>query len=94
MLNDIEALPNTVNWASLLKHLLSSLGFHEVWIHQGVGNYGAFISLLKQRLTDTFIQNWRARLEEFTRERFYKLFAVFKMQPYLEKVNVSKFSNT
>ena len=91
MQNDIEARPNTVNWASLLRDLLSSLGFHEVWIHQGVGNYNNFIAAVKQRLTDTFIQNWTARLEESTRANFYRTFAAFKLQPYLDNVNVSKF---
>ena len=67
---------NIVNWASLLKHLLSSLGFHEVWVNQGVGNYNAFIGFLKLRLTDTFIQNWRSRLEESSRAIFYKTIAV------------------
>ena len=93
MLNDIDTRVNTVNWASLLRHLLSSLGFHEVWVNQGVGNYNAFIALLKQRLTDTFIQNWRSRLDEPTRVTFYKAFAVFQLQPYLDMVNVNKFSN-
>ena len=92
MLNDIDTRVNTVNWASLLRHLLSSLGFHEVWVNQGVGNYNAFIALLKQRLTDTFIQNWRSRLDESTRATFYKTFAVFQLQPYLDMVNVNKFS--
>ena len=71
--------------------LFSSLGFHEVWVQQGVGNYNAFISVLKQRLTDTFIQNWRARLEGSTRANFYKSFIVFQLQPYLDKVSVRKF---
>ena len=92
MQNDIEARPNTINWASLLRDLLSSLGFHEVWIHQGVGNYNNFIFAVKQRLTDTFIQNWMARLEESTRANFYRTFAAFKLQSYLDNVNVSKFS--
>ena len=92
MLNYIEAVSNAVNWASLLQHILSSL-FHEVWIHQGVGNCGAFISLLNQRLTDTFIQNWRARLAESTTAGFYKPFAVFQLQPYLDKVNERKCAN-
>ena len=74
MFNDIDTRVNTVNWASLLRNLLSSLGFHEVWVNQGVGNYNAFIASLKQRLTDTFIQNWRSRLEESTRATFYKSF--------------------
>ena len=93
MLNDIDKRANTVNWAFRLRHLLSSLGFHEVWVNQGVGNYSAFIVLLKQRLTDTFIQNWRSRLDEFTKATFYKAFAVFQLQPYLDMVNVNKFSN-
>ena len=57
MLNDLELRQNIVNWASLVKHLLLSLGFYEVWLAQGVGNYNAFITIFKQRLTDTFIQN-------------------------------------
>ena len=82
MLNDIETVPTTVNWLLfwnifLLKHILLSLGFQEVWVQQGVGNYNAFISVLKQRLTDTIIKDWRARQEETTRANFYKSFAVF-----------------
>ena len=93
MLNDIEAIPNKVNWASLLRNMLSELGFYEVWAQQGVGNYDVFISHFKQRLTDTFIQNWRARLEQSSRASFYKSFAVFELQPYLDNANVYKFCN-
>ena len=91
MLNDFDMVPNTVNWVSLVRHLLLSLGFYEVWMHQGVGNIKSFISILKQLLTDTFIQNWRARLEESSRANFYKVFAIFQLQPYLDKLSVSKF---
>ena len=91
MLNNIAAAPTTDNWASLLQHILSSLGFHEVWVQQGVGNYNAFISVLKQRLIDIFIQNWRARLEGSRRTNVCKSFAVFQLQPYLDKVSISKF---
>ena len=45
MLRDMELKPNAVNWASLVKHLLMSLGFYEVWLAQGVGDYKAFISV-------------------------------------------------
>ena len=62
MFNNLERRPNATSWASLVKDLLFSLGFNEVWLQQGVGNYNIFISLLKQRLTDNFIQNWQARL--------------------------------
>lgn len=88
MLDDIDKLPNVVNWASLVRHLLLSLGFYEVWLHQGVGHYSKFISLLKQRLSDTFIQNWHARLENSSRATFYKSIASFQFQPYLDKINI------
>ena len=91
MLSDMESKPSTVNWASLVKHLLLSLGFYEVWLAQGVGNYNYFISIFKQRLTDTFIQNWHSRLESSTRAVFYRSVAVFQFQPYLEKISISKF---
>ena len=57
-------------------------------MNQGVGNYNAFIGSLKLRLTDTFIQNWRSRLEESSRAIFYKTVAVFQMQPYLDMINI------
>ena len=33
MMNDIENKPNCLNWASVVKQLLSTLGFHEVWMN-------------------------------------------------------------
>ena len=61
MLQDLEVLSNKVNWASLLHHLLMSLGFNEVWINQGMGNVNVFLSMAKQRLTDNFLQGWQER---------------------------------
>ena len=40
MLSDLELFPNKVNWVSLVRHLLMSLGFYQVWLNQGVGNIG------------------------------------------------------
>ena len=71
MLRDLERLPNKVNWASLVKHMLMSIGFYNVWLVQGVGNYDVFMNILKQRLTDNFVQNWPSRLENSSRATFY-----------------------
>ena len=38
MLSDLDRSPNKVNWASLVRNLLMSLGFNNVWLDQGVGN--------------------------------------------------------
>lgn len=92
MLRDLERLPGKANWASLIRHLLMTLGFYDVWLGQGVGNYEGFMSTLKQRLTDNFVQNWHSRLEESSRAIFYRSIASFQFQPYLEHLNVTKFS--
>ena len=43
-----EILSFCLNWASLVRHLFGLLGFYEVWVQQGVGDYSKFISVLKQ----------------------------------------------
>ena len=70
MLNDIDELPNKINWASLVRPLLMSLGFFEVWLNQEVGNIDIFISVFKQRLTDNFFQKWQEKLGISTRDFF------------------------
>ena len=47
--SDIEVFPNKNNWASLLHDVLSSLGFFDVWIFQGVGNKQLFLNLEVKR---------------------------------------------
>ena len=92
MLQDLEVLPNKVNWASLLHHLLMSLGFNEFWINQGVDNMNFFLSMAKQELTDNFLQGWQERLNNSSRAKFYNAIYKFQFQPYLDNINVLKFS--
>ena len=40
--------------------------------NKNVGNISIFLSLVKQRPTDTFIQNWNSRLDNSSRALFYK----------------------
>ena len=91
MMNDIENKPNCLNWASRVKQLLSTLGFYEVWVNQGVGNKNVFLCVLKQRLLDNFSQEWSSRLAESSRANFYSLFSSFEHQFYLDFVKVKKF---
>ena len=91
LLNDIGCYPNKVNWASLIRDELYNLGFNNVWQAQSVGNINKFLSILKTRLKDQFIQNWNARINESSRATFYQAISDFKLQPYLNIVNVQKF---
>ena len=67
------------------------MGFNEVWINQGVGNRNAFLQIFKQRLSDSFLQDWNSRLIESSRANFYSLFSSFEHQIYLDCVKVKKF---
>ena len=67
-----------------------TLGFHDVWYHQTVGDAKLFLLSVKQRINDQFLQNWRARLENSSRATFYRCIADFKFQPYLNALNLSK----
>jgi len=49
--------PHIISWVTLLQHVLSSLGFYEVWLAQGVGNVNAFVRVFEQRLCDNNVQN-------------------------------------
>ena len=91
MLNDIELHPNKQNWAPSVKHLLSRLGFLEVWNAQGVGNINKFLHTFRTRVKDIFIQDWHARLENSTRARFYINIAYFRHHRYLELLKVEKY---
>lgn len=91
LVNDNERMPRKSNWASLVKDMLSELGFYEVWLYQGVGNIPYFVSVFKQRLRDNILQNWQARLENSPKARFYRLFSDFGFKAYLNIVTVNKF---
>jgi len=46
---------------------------------------------VKQRLQAQFLQNWSSRLDNSSRAGFYKHFAVFMFQPYLDTLNLARF---
>ena len=64
--------------------MLFRLGFYEAWYNQSVGNEALFLSSLKQRLKDIFIQEWHTRLQETSRAIFYRNFTNFGYKPYLD----------
>ena len=91
MMNDIENKPNCLNWSSRVKLLLSTLGFYEIWVDQGIGNKNVFLCVFKQRLQDHFSQGWTSRLAESSRANFYSLFSSFEHQFNLDFVKLKKF---
>ena len=90
-MHDIYNDPNKTNWASLVQTLLSNLGFHFVWLNQGVGNEKMFLDEFRQRLSDNFQQNLHERISNSPKSRFYLLFYSYGFKSYLEQVTIAKF---
>ena len=88
MLNDIEIEPISVNWASKVTFLLSSLGFHEVWVNQGVEYKKAFLQIFKQRLSDSLSKIGIADLLSQVGQICIQFFSSFEHQMYLDCVKV------
>ena len=83
MLADIDKNNRKTNWALL--------GFYEVWLQQSVGDDGIFLSLVKQRLKDNFVQKWNEELNQSSRAIFYRSIANFEFSPYLDMITIEKF---
>ena len=79
------------NWAKKVKSLLESLGLGYYWLNQDVINENNFFSIVKQRLQDQFLQNWRAReffcntMEDNFSEQYYLKVVPENLRPYLSK---------
>jgi len=39
------------------------MNYYNVWLFQDIGDSVLFLSLVKQRLKDQFIQNWNGRIK-------------------------------
>ena len=91
MMLNMESMPHKENWAKLVKQLLGCLGFNEVWVAQTVGDANIFLSLVKQRLHDNFIQIWNSRLRESSRAPIYSGICCFRYKHYLNFVKVKKY---
>ena len=92
MLYDIIVFPNKMNWAKHVRNLLNDTDFSHVWNNQRVANEISFLSMLRQRLQDIYVQGWRSRLNEPSRASLYKhISQIFCYKQYLDYVAVEKF---
>ena len=89
--SDYERNITAKNWRSLLKDLLCTLGFYDVWLFQDVGHEKIFLYNVKLRLNDHLMQNWNGRLQDSSRDNLYKHTASFKFQSYSNECKITKF---
>ena len=89
--SDIKTQRNCINWCSLVRDLISTLGFYEIGLYHDVGNAKLFLLNVKQRIINHFIQGWNGRLHDSSRTNFHKNVANFSFQPYLEMLTIPKY---
>jgi hypothetical protein len=79
-------------WVSQVRELLCTTGYNYVWLNQGVPNETSFLSSLKQRLIDLFIQEWYVTVRDKDRYVFYRsIVSNFGSADYLLHVDIYCF---
>jgi len=61
-------------WVTQVRELLCKNGFQYVWNNQCVHDVRGFLASLKQRLIDTFLQDWHASVRDSDRFALYRSF--------------------
>ena len=61
-------------WVTQIKELLCKNGFQYIWTNQYVDNIRCFLSSLKQRMIDSFLQAWTASVRDSERFTLYRTF--------------------
>ena len=59
----IESKINVINWSSKVRNLLQNSGFGDVWLFPDSVNSKLGIPVLRTRLRDTYIAQWRKGME-------------------------------
>ena len=92
MLNKIEC---RVNWATGIKMLLIEYDFEMEWPFQAVQNETLFLKLLRGRVIDGYINDWKSRVQTSVRYSFYRLVNVdLFAEPYLYTLHKRVFRDS
>ena len=85
-----ESKQGHFKWISYVKSIFDETGLSFIWNDQMYMDKNILKSILKQNLTDQFIQNWFSQINSSSRGEFYGLFKhEFKLEPYLLRLAVS-----
>ena len=90
IIEDLQNSPEKPSRAKSVQLLLESLWLGHVWIGQGVGDINMCLRVFKQRLTDSFIQNWNEQISNSSRANAYKLIANFNVKMLFRNCKRSK----
>ena len=88
----IEHLNLYFNWANEIKNLLSTNGFHYIWMNQHVPNPQKFINEFRERAKSQYLQNWWSIVNTSPKLELYKhIKSQYEHESYLDILCVRKF---
>ena len=88
----IESRINVIIWSSKVRNLLQNAGFGDVWLFPDSVNSKLCIPVLRTRLRDTHIPQWREGMELCTSLYLFREFkTVFKRSAYLDQLHNVKY---
>ena len=91
---EIDVNRNHRSWAFNVRSILQNAGYADVWLFPESVNINSFIPLLRTRLRDMYITNWREGMGTCTSLYLYRyLKQTFEPSSYLSLDN-SKYRNT
>jgi hypothetical protein len=59
-------------WLKYIKSSLEDLGLNYLWLSQSVPNINWLKSIIKQRISDQFVQNWHTSVSDSSKSLFYR----------------------
>ena len=62
-INSVYKDSNTTNWVSNVRDILQSSGLNDVWLFPSSVRIDSFVLVLRSRLTDIYVSNWRTGLD-------------------------------
>ena len=74
LIQDAHENPNLTNWASLLRNMLTTRGFGDVWLQQQVPDVNTFSAIFVQRISDMSMQQNCENISNVSEYRLYKHF--------------------
>ena len=88
----IESWINVINWSSKVRNLLQNEGFGDVWLFHDSVNFKLCIPILRTRLRDTYISQWREGMGLCSSVYLFRKFkAVLERSAYLDQLYNVKY---
>jgi hypothetical protein len=92
---ELEINENVDNWAAKVKTILQRCGLYEAWLFPDSININIFISLLRRRLIDIYINDWNTDIDKSSSLTLYReLKTEFNISDYLINMHNVKLRNT